>query len=77
MSGTVTKNIVIDFHDYMGGLGPTLVEEAAPEGMVVIDSVRASYNEGTRDYTIAATYGTLSQLAKHVGVGFFPAQGVK
>ena len=74
MTGTVTKHIAVDFHDYMGGLGPELVERCAPEGMVVIDSARAFYNEGTRDYTITATFGTLAQLAAHVGVGFFPAE---
>ena len=62
MTGTVTKNIVVDFHDYMGGLGPELVEECAPEGMVVID------------YTITATYGTLAQLAEYVGVGLVLAE---
>ena len=74
MTGTVTKNVVVGFHDYMGGLGPELVERCAPEGMVVIDSVRASYNEGTRDYTITATYGTLAQLAEYVGVGLVLAE---
>ena len=72
-TGLVTKHIAIDRYDWMGGAGPENLDEFAPRGMVLIEVVESRYNEEYRDYSVTATYGTLSQLAAHVGVGFFPA----
>ena len=73
-TGLVTKHIAIDLYDWMGGAGSEILDEFAPSGMVLVEMVEARYNEDYRDYSVTATYGTLSQLAAHVGVGYFPAK---
>tara|TARA_R110002110_G_scaffold169030_2_gene370773 strand:+ start:1505 stop:1756 length:252 start_codon:yes stop_codon:yes gene_type:complete len=73
-TGLVTQSIVIDFHDWIGGAGSEILDDFAPSGMVLISMGETRYNEDYRDYTVTGTYGTLSQLAAHVGVGYFPAK---